>query len=377
MGNILPLKKPTTTASLLQPCISGNIDEVKSLIGSHIAAQNDSYDSNDNDNGNKSILQSFVNEADGQGNTALIGAAFGGHLHIIQFLINDCGADISIQNHIGCNAIWIAAGYGHIDILKYLIRKVKENIVGGDEHGLNVLSQANSSGDTPLLAAVSKGHTEVVETILTHDNDDDSNDAWTLLTTENKAGDTPLSVAVGMGFEGPMLNFLLDTEDSLYESLTSSQTNQNNNDDDDRISRPLHSKNAKGLTPLLVACERNFKSITEELMKRGADPLQTDEKGRTPLAIASFCGCMDVAEYLLSLKSEKSMDYNKYLNQWDINGCTPLWLAARTGNAKMVKVLIEAGADDTIEDNDNLSPRAVATKFQKKSVEEYFNNTKI
>ncbi len=357
MGNILPSKKAPSPAPLLQPCISGNIDEVKSLIGSYIAAQNDSNDNND-------ILQSFVNEADGQGNTALIGAAFGGHFHIIQFLINDCGADISIQNHIGCNAIWIAAGYGHVEILKFLIQKVK----GKGQIDVDVLSQANSSGDTPLLAAVSKGHTEVVNTLLTHhESDDDNNDAWKLLTTENKAGDTPLSVAVGMGFEGPMLNLLLDTEDALYKSLTS-----RSGDSDEIITRPLHSKNVKGLTPLLVACERNFKSITEELMKRGADPLQTDEKGRTPLAIASFCGCMDVVEYFLSLKGGTSFEYKKYLNQWDVNGCTPLWLAARTGNAKMVKVLMDVGADDTIEDNDGLSPRSVATKFQKKSVEEYF-----
>jgi len=90
--------------------------------------------------------------------------------------------------------------------------------------------------------------------------------------------------------------------------------------------------------------------------------------GRGPLAVASFCGCDDVVDYLLNRTDPSTLG----LNCVDDNECTPLWLAARTGNVTMVKVLVEAGADATITDKDGLSPQDVASKFKKDKVEEYF-----
>ena len=41
-------------------------------------------------------------------------------------------------------------------------------------------------------------------------------------------------------------------------------------------------------------------------------------------------------------------------------GKTPLWLAARTGNLKMTKLLVDACADATIRDHNSLTPLVVA-----------------
>jgi ankyrin repeat protein len=62
------------------------------------------------------------------------------------------------------------------------------------------------------------------------------------------------------------------------------------------------------------------------------------------------------------------------LNKSDDAGSTPLWLACRTGNLKMVELLIEAGADETIADNEGLAPKDVASKYKKVKVDEYFQN---
>ena len=337
MGNVFTSTK--ATAPLLQPAIAGEIDQIKALVGQHIASTSLK---------SKEALASYVNQTDKDGNTAIIGAAFSGHLEIVKFLLEDCHADIDLKNNIGCSALWIAAGYGHVHILEYLIQRV----MNGEESSLDlvkVFSEGNSSGDTPLLAAVSKGHVKVVEIILSSMQDD----AWAILTCTNKTGDTPLSVAVGAGYEGPLLNLLIDCEEKFGN--------------DKEESRPLHSKNAMGLTPLLVASERNFTNVAKELISRGADISMTDEKGRTPLAIASFCGCMDVMEYLLS-----NDDVKKLLDARDASGCTPLWLAARTGNLKMVRCLVDAGADASLENNDGLSPEAAAVKYQKKAVIDFF-----
>ena len=62
------------------------------------------------------------------------------------------------------------------------------------------------------------------------------------------------------------------------------------------------------------------------------------------------------------------------LNVLDNNECTPLWLAARTGNGKMVKVLLDAGADPSIKNKDGLSPEEAAVKFKKQNVLDAFEN---
>ena len=77
---------------------------------------------------------------------------------------------------------------------------------------------------------------------------------------------------------------------------------------------------------------------------------------------------VDVVEYLLNETDAKSV----LLNESDDNGCTPIWLAARTGNLSMVETLITAGADATITNNEGLSPQDVAVKFKKDKVEQYF-----
>jgi ankyrin repeat protein len=216
---------------------------------------------------------------------------------------------------------------------------------------IQACNDSNATGDTPLLAAVFKGHAQVVEKVLaTLDKN-----AWSALTSKNVSGDTPLHVTVSSGHEGPLLKVLLDCEDNFA----------NENDMNDR---PLGSKNSAGLTPLLVACERNFDNMARELIKRGADVNTSDKNDRTPLAIASFCGCMDVMEYLLTVETVKDL-----LDAKDKNGCTPLWLASRTGNLKMVKILVDAGANYSLESNDGLSPKDAAEKFKKSNVVDFFN----
>ena len=337
MGNFLTFKK--SMSPLLQPAIAGDINEVKKIIGYHIAQT--SLES-------KEELASFVNRADKEGNNALIGSVFGGHLDIVKFLIEDCSAGVDVKNNIGCSSFWIACGYDHVHILEYLIQRINSMELPHSKL-IQTCIEGNSSGDTPLLAACSRGNTNVVKLLLSSLG----KNAFEVLTLRNKAGDTPLAVAVGAGYEGDLLKVLLDYEEKLRVEMKTS---------------PLHLKNKLGLTPLLVACERNSANIAKELIIRGADVSITDEKGRTPLAIASFCGCMDVMDYLLS-NSDAAKDL---IDAKDLNGCTPLWLAARTGNLKMVKRLLEAGADSSITDIDGLSPQAAATKFKKNDVSEFF-----
>jgi ankyrin repeat protein len=134
-------------------------------------------------------------------------------------------------------------------------------------------------------------------------------------------------------------------------------------------SKCINRKNNIGLSPLIVACERNLPSTVELLLNYGADINIRDGTGRSPLAVAAFCGCNDVVDFLLVLSSSSS----SLMNVVDDNGCTPLWLAARTGNLSMVKRLVDAGADASIKSNDEMAPLDVAIKFKKERVVEFLS----
>jgi ankyrin repeat protein len=333
---------------LLEPSIEGDVDQVKTLVGYFIASCDSKHYTRTAPSAHCHKLQSFVNQYDSEGNTALIGSSFKGKVDICKFLLEGCGADLLWKNHLGCSAFWVAAGYAHVHVVQYFIQYIQQS---KKYHLEDILMQMNHAGDTPLLAAAYKGNLSVVQSILesvVHDMDIKRS----LLKLQNKSGDTALSVAISTCHEKEDLcNLLLDAEDECCHG---------END------RPLFHKTKKGLTPLHIASERNSTSMVQILLSRGAKLSEADGQGRTPLAVAAFCGCMDVVTFILS--NDKST-----IDCVDHQGCTPLWLAARTGNLKMVQLLTEAGADPMIKNFYGLSAQDAAIKYQKHAVMEYFS----
>ena len=346
MGQTISSSGGPSAESLLAASMEGDIDQVKSLLGQLIA-----------DSDNRSSLASCVNKTDPSGNAAIHGAVFGGHLEVLQFLCS-CGADLLLKNSLGCSPLWIAAGYDKINCLEFL--SVELSIAGKWEEAL---MHTNTSDDTPFLAAASKGNIAACKSLLSLVEkysvvSDES--SWELkkkmVREANIGGDTPLKVAVGAGHV-ELVSFLLQVDNEICQKI------ENN----DLQSRCINTKNNAGLTPLIVACERNNVDIVKILMEEHGVELTCDAKARSPLAVASFCGCKDVVEYLLSNQTSAAL-----INDVDENGCTPLWLAARTGDLTTMKLLIAAGADATIKNNEGLTPNDVAVKFNKEKVEQYF-----
>ena len=371
--------KQQQVPTLLTPSMEGNLDEVKRLVGIYIA----------DNNGSKSTLSSYINSTDASGNAAVHGAVFAGHLDILKFLVESCccddndddddGVDLQLKNGLGCSPLWIAAGYDRIECLEYLIDKL---------HNMNQLDvallDANSTGDTPFVAAVSRGNINACKCLLScvedkmYKSDDDELAYWDmkckLLRTSNNSGDTALKVAVATGQGEELVTWLLEEDDLCNEWLANQHsTTSCSSDKDDDVDNPMQAKsvnrkNEAGLSPLIVACERNLPAIAELLLKHGADLTIKDAKGRNPLSVASFCGCDDVVEFLLNKTDASTL----LIDMKDSTGCTPLWLACRTGNLSMVKVLIDAGADTTVANNEGLTPQDAASKFKKDKVAEYF-----
>jgi len=268
--------------------------------------------------------------------------------------LDSCGADLRTKNGLGCTPIWIAAGYDHLNCLKYLIEK----IMADDNNSLEqCLLDANDTGDTPVLAACSKGNIDICKYLL--ESMDNLDTKRKLLRTANKAGDTALKVAVAGGQDINLLRLLLDADLSIHQSELA-------NSEEMCINR----KNNLGLSPLIIASERNLPDVVQLLIQYNADVRICDDKGRHALAVASFCGCEDVVKFLLS-RIKESPSVASLLNETDNKGCSSIWLAARTGSLSMVKLLIESGADETIADDEGVTPMEVASKFKKEKVFKY------
>jgi ankyrin repeat protein len=85
-----------------------------------------------------------------EGVTALHVAAAKGLLDLATCLVMELGANVNAGNRDGCTALWNAARYGRLDLVRELL-KLKANV-----------DQAPSNGITPLMTASFGKHEEVV-----------------------------------------------------------------------------------------------------------------------------------------------------------------------------------------------------------------------
>ncbi|MGN7611286.1 ankyrin repeat domain-containing protein [Magnetococcales bacterium HHB-1] len=142
-----------------------------------------------------------------------------------------------------------------------------------------------------------------------------------------------------------------------------------------------------GRTLLHWAVSQGNEKLTQELLKKGADPRARNRKhqDRTPLHEAISQGHVPLFKLLLkhgaqvtdSLKDQTTplhlavarqqeeitkilLKKNAHINPKDNQGRTPLFRAAKTGNITLVKHLLKHKADKNIKNNDHLLPWQIA-----------------
>lgn len=343
--------------ALVQAAIGADLKELKSLIENLQSKQCEQ------DGGDNSVVD-IGQFTDPAGNSALHGAVFGGHLEITKYLFEDesCKADMFHSNDIGCNAVWLAAGYGRADILLYLFSRLREQPHDKDtelslqssavkDRVAKALSAANNSGDSAFLAACSKGNLEACKILL--DQADKFDLKSGLLEARNQNRDLPISVAISAA-QQQQGGDVEDLIDLLLQEISSTP-------------HILNEPNQKGLTPVLVSCEQDNVALLRKLLSAGASLDVQDSTGSSPLAVAAFCGCADtVKELLLPVHRKVELPL---LDHPNATGCTPLWLATRCGRDEICKLLLEAGANPAIADKkEQLTPLDVARKYKRETI---------
>lgn len=100
----------------------------------------------------------------------------------------------------------------------------------------------------------------------------------------------------------------------------------------------------KDESPLMLAALKGQEDVVRKLIDRGAD---VNKPGWTPLHYAATNGHLGIMNLLL--------EHHAYLDAESPNKTTPLMMAAFYGTSQAVKLLLEAGADLTLRNEQGLS----------------------
>ena len=107
-----------------------------------------------------------------------------------------------------------------------------------------------------------------------------------------------------------------------------------------------------GQSALHIVTERRDITWLRFLAGRGANVNVRDNRGRTPLQLATNLGWAEGVEFLVSQKAD--------LNESNDTGETPLISAVHRRNTALMRILLEGGADPDRKDNSGRSARDYA-----------------
>ena len=291
------------------------------------------------------LLDVGGNQKNESGNTALHVAAEYGHVDLVQFLLRE-GIDIESKGYYRKTVLHYAATAGHESVVRVLLKKAKIDdgqtafqwaADAGHETLVRLLIQNGANmeakslyGKTALLRSVDNGHFDIVRLLLKSGAD---------VNATSNDGSSALHKAAEYGHELLVKVLLLPT--------FSSQAIQ------------IDAKNSSGSTPLYLAVRAQHEVVVRLLLDAGADVDIFGAYGESALDVAARNG----NEVIVLLLLEKRPDLNVKAS----SGETALECATRMGHHGVVRLLKEYQMIDNA--NDTCSDLALSDKIRSEATQ--------
>src|SRR5437762_4006145 len=237
------------------------------------------------------------------GQTALMWAAAAGRGSVVQTLV-DYHADLHIESNGGTTALLFAARRGDIASVRTLLT------AGAD------VREKRPDGATALLVAVINGHEDLVEYLLDHGADPNVEGGSTELTVQGVRA-KPMALK--------------------YRKLTNNERDSEGVTRGNIFGKPLHAAVHVAnwhLSDQFIAVKFDRLRVIRSLLAHGADV-----NGRISMEEPRWSGAR----------------YRRHLA-----GATALLLAAKSADVEVMQLLLEHGADPTINTEENITPLMAA-----------------
>lgn len=285
------------------------------------------------------IEQGALLEDQSQGEQALLDAASAGNFEIVKILSSEGKVGPNIQDKQGVTALCHAAGLRD--------DSYKET---GEEMAMFLLERGADpnlgDSDAPLHKAAVHDHPNIIRLLLKYGADPTKDcNGWDPLTKAIKyKSPNAMGLLIQTGTSDPVartawlergLRYACRAGDreAVMQLLTAGAN----------IDAVEVSGSPKGATPLLLAMKGGHVKTAQFLVRRKAKQDLADENGHLPLPWAAECGYDGLIRDLIRAGGDPNMKSGP-------NEDTPLLLAAaKKTHAKVVKVLLENGADRMLE----------------------------
>ena len=293
-----------------------------------------------------------VDAANRYGVRPLALACTNGNAAIVKRLL-EAGADANAMLAEGETALMTAARTGALDVVELLL-----------DHGADLNATETWRGQTALMWAAAEGHAHLLPTMLSRGAD---------VAARSTTGWTALLFAAREG-QIDVVQTLLEGGADVAEALPVVEKR--------RRGGSSAGGSATGLNGFLLAAANAHYELAALLVDRGAD-VNTDSRGWNALHQVSWVrkagiagsnnpapkgsGRMTSLEFVRKIVAAGA-DVNARVTErppagitsLNFIGGTPFLLAARTGDADLMRVLAELGADPLLPNEDNTTPIMVA-----------------
>jgi serine/threonine-protein phosphatase 6 regulatory ankyrin repeat subunit B len=254
--------------------------------------------------------KSYMDTVSTTGFTAIIIASAQGHKEVVEYLINaGAGADVVGEN--GVNALMYAAANNHVEVMRVLL----------DKGGANIEAK-HTNGGTALLEATTSGAADAMKLLI---------EKGAAVDLQDDDGVTPL-MATGSQKKAEGHKVILDALKANYSGQD--------------LTNHINLFSYSGGSAVMFAAAAGNTELVEELMGLGAEVKAVAKA--TP-------------EYMKKL--EKMIAEGQVTNEEPhVDGLTALHVAAQGGHLTTAEVLLKAGVEVNIDDEEGRSPLILAIK---------------